>query len=318
MKSRIILKTLSLVTALLAAQPVLAGSGKLFSPEVLETTIRELYEFTDPERERNENQPALSNEDLALVCDGLGQQIAAQKAGAFNDITGHLLADWRQKPDHRRVIESILSASRKHAGQTLAEQRSKPRPFDPTLSNGERAGVIAMEALDQTMNVFTLLYVFEFGRGLWKSRGQGLTKLGFFKQSLRQASNQALQHRKLLVAGSALATVVDVAIKQLEERYLDPSDELEKLRELRVREIAVEVASLRAQLRAGKLAHEQVQTSGDRLLKKLLPEVGHLLRTATQLSYRIDPIAEDIEECQQQLDKLGYSPEEPGTESVLP
>jgi hypothetical protein len=318
MKSRIVLKMLSIAALLMTAQPALAGSGKLFSPEVLETTIRELYELTDPARKSSEDQPVLSNEDLASLCDGLGQQIAAQKAGAFNDITGHLLADWRQKPDHRRVIESLLTASRKHAGQILAEQRSKPRPFDPTLSNGERAGVIAMEAIDQAMNVFTALYVFEFGRGLWKSRGQGLTKLEFFKQSLRQASTSALQRRGLMVGGTALATVVDVAIKQLEERYQDPTDELERLRKIRVQEIAVQVVKIRDQLRNGKLPHEQVQSSGDLLMNKLLPEVGHLLRSAPQLSFRIEPIAEDLEECRENLEKLGYIPEETGSEFMIP
>jgi hypothetical protein len=318
MKFQVILKALTMAAFTLTAQPVLAGSGKLFSPEVLETTIRELYDLTDPSRKQAEEQPALSNDDLSHLCDGLGQQIAAQKAGAFNDITGHLLADWRQKPDHRSVIESILTASRKHAGRILAEQRSKPRPFDPTLSNGERAGVIAMEAIDQAMNVFTALYVFEFGRGLWKSRGQGLTKLEFFKQSLRQASTSALQRRNLMAGGTALATIVDVAIKQLEERYQDPTDELERLRKIRVQEIAVEVAKTRDQLRGGTLPHEKVQTAGDLLLNKLLPEVGHLLRSAPQLGFRIEPIAEDLEECREYLEKIGYMPGDSGSEFMIP
>ena len=318
MKTRIIFKMLAVLATLVTAQPVLAGSGRLFSPEVLETTIRELYDLTDPNRKTSEEQPVLSNEDLASLCDGLDQQIAAQKAGAFNDITGHLLADWRQKPDHRRVIEALLAASRKHAGQVLAEQRSKPRPFDPTLSNGERAGVIAMEALDQTMNIFTALYVFEFGRGLWKSRGQGLTKLEFFKQSLRQASTSALQRRGLIAGGTALATVVDIAVKQLEERYQDPTDELERLRKIRIQEIALQVVKIRDRLRKGELPHEQVQASGDLLLNKLLPEVGHLLRTAPQLGFRIEPIAEDIEGCQGHLEKLGYIPDEAGSEFMIP
>jgi hypothetical protein len=66
------------------------------------------------------------------------------------------------------------------------------------------------------------------------------------------------------------------------------------------------------------LLHEKVQTAGDLLLNKLLPEVGHLLRSAPQLGFRIEPIAEDLEECREYLEKIGYMPGDSGSEFMIP
>jgi hypothetical protein len=305
--------------------PAFAGpedpTGRIFAPDVIETTVRELYTLVGNQSKGEETSeaPVLSADDLNILCDGLGQQVAAQKPEAFNDIVGHLLADWRQHVRHRSVIEAVLGAARAHAAHELAEQRSKPRPFDPNLSNGERAGVIALEAIDQTMNVFTLLYTFEFGRGLWKSRGQGLTKLEFFKTSLRQASEASLKKRGLLVGGSALTTVVKVAYLQLETRKMDPREELLKVRIQRVHDIAVRVVQIRDRLLSNKTTLEEIQALGKESVE-LLPEVQGILKAAPDLTRKLEPIAEDLSEVQGLLAKLGFEPDylELGAGSVVP
>ena len=167
------------------------------------------------------------------------------------------------------------------------------------------------------MNVFTLLYTFEFGRGLWTSRGQGLTKLEFFKTSLRQASEASLKRRGLLMGGSALATVVRVAYLQLETRKMDPREELLKVRTQRVHDIAVRVVQIRDRLLSNKAGYEEIQSLGKESME-LLPEVQGILKASPELTRKLEPIAEDLSEVQGLLAKLGYEPGEFEAGSIVP
>jgi len=290
-----------------------------FNPEVVESTIRELYVIAaDQRRLVDEGRTAeLTADDLAIICDGLGEQVAAQSANSFNDITMHLLADWRQHSEHRQVIEAILLATKNHAAQELREQRERPRPFDPGLSASERAGIIGMEALDQALGAFTLVYTFEFGRGLWRTRGAGLSRLDAFKNSLRTASEAALRRRGVIASTATIATVARVAQLQLETRKLDPIEELRETRQNRVRDLGSRIVAQRERLRSGRASREEIQTIG-RELQGFLPEIRALLRSAPELTRSLEPVAEDLSEALHELETRGYHSDEAEAEHFIP
>jgi hypothetical protein len=215
------------------------------------------------------------------------------------------------------VIEAILLATKNHAAQELREQRERPRPFDPGLSTSERAGIIGMEALDQTLNAFTLVYTFEFGRGLWRTRGAGLSRLDAFKNSLRSASEAALRRRGVIFSTATVATVARVAEMQLESRKLDPIEELRKVRQNRVQDLGTQIVAHRDRLRSGRAPREEIQTIG-RELQSFLPEIRALLRSAPELTRSLEPVAEDLAEALQELESRGYHSTEDEPEHFIP
>ena len=318
---KILFKTLPIVSAglaLFASIPTQA-SPSTFSPAVIEGTIRELYDLSAAQQTRIENgqPPELTSEDLAVICDELGLQIAATSPATFNDITVHLLADWRQHLGHRQVTEAILTATKKYAAQDLAEQRSHPRPLDPALSNGQRAGVVALEALDLSWKVFMVSYTFEFGRGLWRTRGASLSSLESFKVILRETSEASLRRRGLVASTTAIATVVRLAQLQLESRKVDPIEELRKAKSRRVHDLAVRVVAIRDLLRSGRAQPPQIQDLGNEV-ERIMGEVRSLLQGAPEFARPLEPVAEDLSSCARELERRGYTPEASDEGNHLP
>lgn len=266
-----------------AAAPVPTGSRQV----EIERVLVDYYRFMGEEDPAAGS--ALRDCDRIELTRAVADEISLLAPRQFNDLMGHLLADYRTNPEHRAVIEGLLGETRLRVlNEVLGLDRKHPIE-----------GVI-----DDVFSVFTVAYAFRFGKGIWETRGSGLQGLPRFRLAVSNVVRNlaATRQQKLTLLGIGTGAAAAHAIYEyLETKRLDPASLLESVQKDVVREIAVRMAEARAQLKAVRL--EQLRSrpaefaaSAEKLqdsAEQALGELEHLRKSAPQLAALLNPAADD-------------------------
>lgn len=302
------MRTLAIVLALIPGlafpAPVFARSS--FNPDEIEATISEFYGIysATPGPEAD----GLTEADKLEIADSLGDMVAVLNPNQFNDVLGHLAADYRQNPDHRVPIELLLDLTYRKIAPELQHDREK----HPVIT-----------VIDKVFLVWTIAYTFRFGKGLWRSRGSGLKGLERFQHVVKTTVAELRvknpgEFRRILAIGAGIG-VAEVIYDYLSTKKLDPRHMLSETQADIVRELAQKMADARKELktlftlsksdparfRAGAAASRARLAAIDGLASKAQPELQHLYDAASQLRATMEPIAADLRSVKSYLERIG-------------
>jgi hypothetical protein len=170
--------------------------------------------------------------------------------------------------------------------------------------------------LDGALKAFTAAYFFGFGKGLWQSRGQGLSRLERFGKAMKAGTARVWGRRNVLIIGGAgsAAGLLHAAYEHLQTRKLDPIAQLSSIQAEALLDIGTRVAAWRDELRGlsqdarllerGAAARARL-TEIEGEVSGAAREVEHLAQAAPQFRSRMQPIAEDISEIRTLISRLG-------------
>jgi hypothetical protein len=267
-----------------------------FNARELEGAIREFYDLYGTQG------ADLTEADKLEYADSVAEMVSILDPTPFNDVVGHMAADYGSNPAHRPAIELILT--RLHSA-VLPQLRAQ----------AEHSAV--MTVLDDVFKAWTVAYAFGFGKGLWRSRGSGLQGIERFRHVVTTVSanlpRTTRQH--LMAAGIGAGAGIGHAIYlHLQTKKLDPSQILRDAQSSVVQRLATQTADARAELSryAGlpEIASTQRETVRA-LLQRLDPqlrsaqdELSHLYDTAPHLRPQMSPIADDLRAARGMLGRV--------------
>jgi hypothetical protein len=292
--------TTALVLTLCASfvlTPVAQARSSVFNPDELEAAIINFYEIhagTAP------GSADLTDIDRQEMADALADMVAILKPTQFNDVVGHLAVDYRQNPEHREPIEQLSYRIYEKILPELEERRE---------------GHPVITVIDDVFLAFSLAYTFGFGKGLWRSRGSGLTGIARFKHVVKTISTNLPRGRRTSLALLGIGTtagVIHAVYNHLETKKLDPKDLLSSTQDGVVTDLATKIAALRDELKAIKDADLEADparyrtrlTEAEKTLMSSQKEMEHLYTAASQFRSRMQPIAEDLVSVRAQLSRL--------------
>ncbi len=226
---------------------------------------------------------------LAEITEAVAETIGVLPPETFNDIVGHLLAEYRQNPRNRAAIEALLPAVRAQVARTLDEDRKSP----------------VFTVIDDVFRVWTAAYAFRFGKGLWASRGSGLKGIERFRHVVKTVTERLPQSRRSTLALAGVGTGIGLAhalYEHLQTRKLDPMPLLRETQREAVHELAVLAADLKTEVWAasGTLGVSRARSILSES-RRIQIQVLHFSEAAPQLTSQLEPIVEDLLEIQESL-----------------
>ena len=268
-----------------------AHAAPSFNAAELEGGIQEFYDLYGTNGSDGTEGP-LTPADKQEYAQSISEMVSYLDPTPFNDVVGHLAADYGTNPSHRAAIELIMSQI--HAA-VLPELRRQ----------SEQSAVTTV--LDDVFKAWTVAYAFGFGKGLWRSRGSGLQGLDRFKHVVTTIStNLPRTSREHLIAAGigAGAGVAHAIYLHLQTKKLDPARVLLDAQSSVVQSLAEKTALARSQLnRYGQMREipggerETVRSllqTVDPALRSTQDELTHLYDAAPSLRSRMSPIADDL------------------------
>jgi hypothetical protein len=280
--------------------PANAHAASSFNPKEVEAAITEFYGFYNSQSSTIGGY-GLSDIDKNELADAIADQIAVLGPGGFNDVIGHLAADYRQNPENRAAVEALMAISRFKVMTEL-------------LANDERTPL--MTVLDDVFVVWSAAYMFGFGKGLWKSRGSGLKGVARFRHSVETVAGNLPKGRMNLLKIAGIGTSVGLVhsvYNYLETKKRDPMMLLRTIQTDVVHDLGVRAAGLRDVLKAINPNAPNLEidalrmrlSSADKEISSLEQQLMHLFTSATQLRGRMQPITEDIQVARSLIARLG-------------
>lgn len=218
--------------------------------------------------------PRASDADQALaseVADALADETAILGPVPFNDLVGHLLADYRHHSKHRASIADLLQRLRQRILPELKEEHSKLN-----------------SVLDGVILAWTAVYVYSFGKGLWKSRGSGLRGLPLFRHVVKKVTENLPVYTlklELKTTGTGIALGAAQAVYySLETHRMDPLPKLALLQKQILDEHEARIID----------ARRKKQPLGDAAESQLAEELIELHKEAPALRKRINLLLEEL------------------------
>lgn len=308
----IIRKSLSLLLAvsmLVPAPFALAQTRSILDPDGIIHDTRNLYECYHG---RCTDQ-ALQGVDVARIADVLADDISQLRPTQYNDVLMHIAADYARNPRDRRPIELLFETVHSKVAQELRENREF-HPLDPIL----RDVFIAWTVGSIGSGGYGLV------RGIWKTRGQGLTRTRRFLHVLKStARGRRGLTFKFVAAGGTIGVVQAVAFYVTTKR-LNPRELLRGTQEgvaqnenpgvqRRVlNELAQSVASTRDFLES--VDGETIQRDpelwashirdAEAFLRDAQEQLEHLYEAAAHLRSHMVPVGEDITTGRNRIERL--------------
>ena len=293
-----------------------------FSANQIERAITDYYRFSNPESQpmgisssasdagvsssssMDAGLPPVSGAgledvDLDELADALADQIAILPPIFFNDVLGHLMADYRHNMDHRAPIEILIQKLRTKVAAELQQRRES----HPVLT-----------VIGDTFTAFSVAYAFGFGRAVWTTRGQGLARIPRFQAVVRSAS-EFIQTRNVQVAallGGSAAGIAEVIYQRFQTQRQDPALALRSVRDQVVRDLATEVVNTKTTLESlinrpePRTARERELLESQRVdlfrrVSSRLPQLSQaeeqLARIAPSQRGNLEPVEQDLRTC---------------------
>jgi len=298
------------LTALLASSVELSAPLSIrsahavpsFNSAELEGGIKEFYDLYGSNGTDGTEGP-LTEIDKLEYADSISELVSYLDPTPFNDVVGHMAADYGTNPTHRGAIEAIVS--RLHAA-VLPQLRAQ----------SEQSALTTV--VDDVFKAWTVAYAFGFGKGVWKSRGSGLQGLERFKYVVTSISaNLPKSTREHLIAagvGGAVG-VAHAVYLHLQTKKLDPARVLLDAQAGVAQNLGVKTAQARASLtRYSRMQQipsaEQatvrtlIQTL-DPELRETQDELTHLYDAAPPLRPQLSPIADDLRAARGLVGRIG-------------
>jgi hypothetical protein len=299
--------TLGTLSLLVPLKTVHAQTHSAFSAAQIERAIIEYYDFFNQQQPTDQSAdagtghatpsaPLLEDADLIELADALADQLAILPPIAFNDVLGHLMADYRHHADHRAPIELLVAKIyTKIAGELQQRRESHP----------------VLTVIGDTFTAFGVAYAFGFGRAAWGTRGRGLRGIARFQAIVQGASDAVMTRnaRLAVLLGGTSVGIAHALYNHLETQRLDPSLLLRNTRADLARDLSRRIAELRAeveqaiQLDEGRSAAERASTLQRReqtfrrasdALPSLTQEVEQLHSIAPALRGTLEPAHQDL------------------------
>lgn len=239
------------------------------------------------------------------VSEALADEISILKPISYNSVIAHLAADYRNYPDHRSAIASIL-------------QNTQSNVYEELKADKEESGIVMV--IDNIFRVWTASYAFGFGKGLWKSSGSGLKGLKLFQHTVEKVAENLPKGKNAyatIAAGGITLGITEIVYHRLETKRLNPTMILYSMQEEIMNDLALiaHQSLLQAKTTTSEQA-ETVQKLSDNL-KTLKTEVAYFYKNAPQLRAKVQFIAEDMQSLEQILLQLDSNELVQGMENIL-
>jgi len=274
-----------------------AQAGSIFDPEEIQRTIVAFYKLYRPELKADTQDP-LTDIDKVELAQAIAEHISLLKPTQFNDVLGHLAAEYRQSPENRDAIGVLmLQCQDQVAAQLMADKSSSA----------------VVTVIHDVFTVWAIYSSIGFAKG-WVSKGAGLQTLKPFQRALQwvmKNRNDAL----LITVDGVTVGVTHAIINYLTVKKLSPRDLLAHAQQDVLYEIASMAAARLAELRA--LPPEQLKNDVAAVSKRLKEiekeffsfrsQLAQLKSAAPQLTERARPIATDLLAIEGLLVKLRMS-----------
>lgn len=192
-----------LLLGLIGSRSSLAASGSQ-----LEVAVTEYLAVT-----RDAARPLYRADRLEMV-QALADEIAVLAPVAFNDLLGHLLADYQQTPGDRPGLDGLFGAL-----ETGLQPEFKAR----------RDRIALIVVIDDVFAAWSVASVFAFGRGVWISRGSGLETIPKFRLLVRNivlSTPRSLRARLAVLGLGGGAAAVQLLYRALATTRQDPAPAL--------------------------------------------------------------------------------------------
>ena len=270
--------------------PATAAASR-FNADEIETLITHMYGYY------NGTVPSdlqdVDRGEYALV---VAEELAALDAAPFNDVMGHLAADYGSNPDHRAAIEHIMNSTHDTVLPLLREYRDHS---------------VFWTFVDDTFSVFAVVYAFQFGRSMWRSRGKGLQLVGRFREATQAAK---LGRRAwLMTAGVGVGVgAVHNLYLTLRTQKLDPKDILLAAQRGVVGKHQEDMATLRQEVEGITSGHvrdnpriiEERLTQVERSVLQAVREMEHISRVAPEIDHMTQTARDDAMGIRERLRDL--------------
>lgn len=271
--------------------------GSAFRPDEVYCAIIEYYGFSAG---LSPGSDQLTSADKHEMADALADMLAILAPESFNDVMGHLVVDYRQHPRFRAGLEDLMSTTY----SKISEELHRTRDQHPVVT-----------VIDDVFKVWGVVYVFGFGRGLWRSRGSGLKGLEKFRHIVKTVSTNLPRSRRAMLAIAGVGTtigIVEAIYNHLETKKLDPRELLRSVQSEAVTGLATTIVVLRDELRP--VTQAQVRAGPERYrtrvlevraqVRGLLTEVEHLYAAAEPLRSQLQPVAQDLRSVRESLERI--------------
>ncbi len=186
------------------AKPVVVysnnGTESLFSANEIQIAIKDALPFLlNPypdkgifleDKDQNSQENQITAEE---VYGALGDLISIQEADIFNEVILNLLAEYRQVPANRQVIQQlIMTIHNKSLSQINA--------------NNSKHALVTV--IDDIFLMASIAYTFGIAKGVWSARSSGLKGIERFKNIITSVSTNLprskIAHLKILGIGSTV------------------------------------------------------------------------------------------------------------------
>lgn len=206
------------------------AAGPQFDPSDIIKGVEQYYSWAE-ELSREKEDAAYMMEDDDLTCaDGylcgrsaslesvgryLAEQITLLKPVHFNSVIALLMKDYHTRPGHRPSIETLIANVHALVEPELRRNREK----HPVLT-----------VMGDVITVWSGLYAFNFGRGLWAARTQGLRGIREFQRAVQATHGQLAPFKRSALKAAKYGTLPALShalYQQLETRKVNPRDLLQ-------------------------------------------------------------------------------------------
>lgn len=227
------------------------------------------------------------SDEAQELASALSEEIALLHPVPFNDLIGHLLADYRHHPENRAAINALIAEVRDVSAAEL-----RPAGKDQWIQT----------VIDDTFTAWAAAYAFGFGKGLWKSRGNGLGTLPRFREAISHAGAHIPLHLRTklgITAAGASTGALHVVLNGLEIRKADPEHLLEAVQKDLLNDLQDQVTELSNALHSlGKSAAPKRGRKLDQLeraAQRIQSEAAAIHQTSPRLHGRLSLIFEDLQ-----------------------
>ncbi len=285
--------------------------GSAFRPDEVYCAVVEYYGFS---ANLSPGSDPLTASDKHEMAEALADMLAVLPPASFNDVLGHLVVDYRQHPRFRAGLEDLMISAYSKISEELRQNR-------------DRHPVVTV--INDVFKVWGVVYIFGFGRGLWRSRGSGLKGLEKFRHIVTTVSTNLPRGRRAMLAIVGVGTtlgIIEAIYSHLETQKLDPRELLRAAQSEVVTGLGTTIAGLRDELRP--VTQAQVRAEPERYrtriievkaqVRGLLTEVEHLYATAEPLRSRLQPVAQDLRSVRESLERLEGWLYEQGFDTEVP